>query len=435
VTGVSSRTSHSIRRHVLAAAAGLSALFLVLGGWAATTEFSGAVVADGSLVVESEVKKVQHPTGGVVGELRVRDGDTVSAGDIVLRLDHTVMEANLAIVRKAHNEALAKQARLEAERDGAGEISFPRDLLTAADESEVAALLNGERKLFEVRTAARAGQRSQHVERIGQLRDQIGAYSEQVVAKDRESELILQELEGVRDLYNKKLVSITRLNALERDAARIAGERGTLVSAIAQTKGKITETDLQILQIDQDLRTEVGKELAEIRGKLSELVERKVTAEDQLKKINIRAPQGGRVHQLAVHTVGGVASPGEALMLIVPVADQLTVQARVSPKDIEQIHHGQRARLRFSALNQRTTPEIEGEVSRVSPDLTVDQRTGNSFYTIRLSTSEAEVSRLGQVKLQPGMPVEAFLETQPRTVLTYFTKPLADQIVRAFRER
>jgi HlyD family secretion protein len=286
-----------------------------------------------------------------------------------------------------------------------------------------------------MRKASRSGMKSQHGERIGQLRDQIQSYSEQIAAKDREIGFIQQELEGVRDLLAKKLVSVGRANALEREGARLSGERGSLASAVAQTKGKITETELQILQIDQDFRTEVGKELAELRGKISELVERKIAAEDQLKRIDIRAPRDGTVHQLAIHTVGGVVAPGDTLMLIVPTSERLAVEAKVAPQEIEQIHQGQRAMLRFSALNHSTTPEVGGVVSLVSADLTVDQRSGQGFYTVRIAVADEELARLHGAKLTPGMPVEAFLQTQQRTVLTYFTKPLADQVARAFRER
>src|SRR4051794_34398290 len=205
--------------------------------------------------------------------------------------------------------------------------------------------------------------------------EQINGLDDQIRAKKREIELIHQELEGVRDLWRKNLVQIQRVTALERDAARLEGERGSLVSSIAQSKGKVTETELQILQIDQDLRTEVGKELAEIRGKLAESVEKKVAAEDQLKRIDIRAPQGGVVHQMAVHTVGGVITPnGEPLMLIVPKADALTVEAKITPQDIDQVRVGQKAVLRFSAFNQRTTPELTGAVSLVSADITKDEK-------------------------------------------------------------
>lgn len=432
---VSRRTIASIDRLLLAAGGGVAVFLIAVGGWATMTEFSGAVVASGSLVVESELKKVQHPTGGVVSELRVRDGDRVSAGDIVVRLDETVTQASLAIVQKALNEALARQARLQAEQKDAAEILFPDELLSLAAAPTIKTLMEGEQKLLDMRKASRSGIKSQHLERIGQLRDQIQSYAEQIAAKDREIELIRQELEGVRDLLVKKLVSLSRANALEREAARLSGERGALASSVAQTKGKIAETELQILQIDQDFRTEVGKELAELRGKISELVERKITAEDQLKRIDIRAPRDGTVHQLAIHTVGGIAAPGETLMMIVPTSERLTVQAKVAPQEIEQIHQGQRAALRFSAFNHSTTPEIGGVVSLVSADLTVDQRSGQSFYTVRIAVADDELARLQGAKLTPGMPVEAFLQTQQRTVLTYFTKPLADQIARAFRER
>ena len=230
------------------------------------------------------------------------------------------------------------------------------------------------------------------------------------------------------------MVQIQRVTALERDAARLDGERGGLISSVAQTKGRITETELQMIQIDQDLRTEVGKELADIRGKVAELVERKVTAEDQLKRIDIRSPQDGVVHQLAVHTVGGVIGPAEAIMLIVPAADSLEVESKINPQDIDQVRIGHPALLRFSAFNQRTTPEVNGIVSRVSADLTNDQRTGASYYTVRITLPPEELSRLTGLKLIPGMPVEAFVRTGDRTVLSYLTKPLTDHLTTAFRE-
>jgi HlyD family secretion protein len=256
-----------------------------------------------------------------------------------------------------------------------------------------------------------------------------------VAAKKREIELIGQELEGVRELWRKNLVQIQRVTALERDAARLEGERGHLIAATAQSKGKISEIELQIIQIDQELRSEVAKELREVQAKIAELVERKIAAEDQLKRIDIRAPQDGVVHQLTVHTVGGVITAGEAMMVIVPEADNLTVEAKLNPQDIDQVHAGQNAALRFSTFNQRTTPELTGVVTRVSADLTTDQRTGMSYYTVRISIPENEVARLGGLKLLPGMPLEAFIQTGERTVLSYLTKPFTDQAARAFRGR
>jgi HlyD family secretion protein len=426
----------SIRRHL---GLGLAAAVILaggIGGWAATAEIAGAVIAPGSLVVDSNVKKVQHPTGGVVGELRVRDGDQVKTGDLLVRLDETVTRANLAIVLKSLDEFAARQARLEAERDDDERLTFPEDLSArAADDSAVLRVLAGERRFFELRRAARAGQKAQLNERILQIEEQIRGIDEQIVAKASEIGFINQELEGVRELWRKNLVPITRVTALERDAARLRGERGAFVASIAQAKGKITETQLQILQVDQDLRSEVSKELAEIRAKTSELIEKRVTAEDQLKRIDIRAPQDGRVHQLAVHTVGGVISPGEVIMLIVPGSDVLTVEARIAPHDIDQIRVGQHAVLRFTTFNQRTTPEINGEVGRVSADITPDQKTGMSFYTVRVMLPDGEIARLSGLKLVPGMPVEAFIQTGERTAISYLIKPMSDQLMKAWRER
>ena len=290
-----------------------------------------------------------------------------------------------------------------------------------------------EQKLFDLRREARDGKKAQLKERIDQLRQEIQGYTGQKAAKDREIEFVKKELEGVRDLWKKKLVPVSRMTALERDAARIDGERSQLIAAIAQTKGKITETELQIIQIDQDLRSEVGKDLADTRAKVSEFVERKVAAEDQLKRVDIRAPQDGIVQHLTVHTIGGVIAAGDPIMLIVPDTDALTVEVKIAPQDIEQVYLGEEATLRFAAFDLRTTPEIDGKVSLISADLTQDQRTGISYYTARITPTE--LSRLGDVKLVPGMPVEAFIKTGERTMLSYLTKPLRDQAARAFKEK
>ena len=406
-----------------------------VGGWAATTELSGALIAQGSIVVDSNVKKVQHPTGGVVGKLNVRDGDHVKAGDIVVQLDDTVTRANLAIVTKGLDEFGARKARLEAERDGAEAITFPPDILARADEPSVANAIANERKLFELRRTARVGQKAQLQQRVLQLGDEIRGLEAQQNAKSREIVLIERELEGVRDLWRKNLIPINRLTALEREAARIEGERAQLIASVAQAKGKVVETQLQIIQIDQDLSSEVAKDMREVDGKIGEFVERKITAEDQLKRIDIRAPQDGTVLQSTVHTVGGVITAGDAIMMIVPAADSLMVEAKVNPQDVDQLQLGQTAMLRFSAFNQRTTPEINGKVMRISADTTTDQRTGQSYYTIRIAMPTAEIARLGDVRLIPGMPVEAFVQTGERTVISYLAKPLTDQFMRAFREK
>jgi HlyD family secretion protein len=432
---VTSPTRRSMRRHLVAAMVVVLVLVVGVGGWAASAVISGAVVASGSLVVDTNVKKVQHPTGGIVGELRVRDGDHVHAGDIVVRLDETVTRANLAIVTKSLDELMARKARLESERDGWDTIIFPAQLVAGASDPERAAVMDSERKLFNLRKTARSGQKAQLQERISQLGEEITGLAAQQNSKAKEIALVERELAGVRDLWNKNLVQLNRLTALEREATRLDGERGQLIASSAQAKGKIAETALQILQIDQDLASEVAKELREVDGKIGEFVERKVTAEDQLKRIDIRAPQDGTVFQLAVHTVGGVITAGDPIMLIVPEADNLSVEVKVNPQDIDQLQLNQKAILRFSAFNARTTPEIEGIVTRISADTSTDQRTGQTYYTIRISMPAEQIERLGNVKLLPGMPVEAFVQTGDRTMLSYLMKPLHDQVMRAFREK
>jgi HlyD family secretion protein len=271
-------------------------------------------------------------------------------------------------------------------------------------------------------------------ERVAQSAQETAGLTEQRQAKRREIELIQIELEGVRSLWRRKLIGIERMTALERDAVRLEGEHGQLTAGIAQVKGKAAEIELQIIQIDQDLRSEVANDIRETQGKISEFVERKVAAEDQLKRIDLRSPQDGVVLQLAVHTIGGVITPGEQVMQIVPVTDDLTVEAHIAPQDIDQVTMGQNAILRLSAFNRQTTPELTGTLSRISADLTTEERTGAAFYVARVTLPKTEVAKLHGLALAPGMPAEVFFPTGDRTMLSYLVKPLSDQIQKAFRE-
>jgi HlyD family secretion protein len=378
---------------------------------------------------------VQHVTGGTVAELNVHDGDHVTAGDVLLRLDDTQTRANLAIITRNLDEFGARQARLETEKDGADSIRFPAELVARETTDPVVAhLLEGERKLFSLRLATRTGQKEQLRERAAQLREEMSGLAEQIEAKTQEIALIREELNGVLDLWNKKLIPITRVTSLKRDAVRLDGERGQLIASKAATGGKISEVELQIIQVDEDARSKVAEELSDVRGKISEFSERKVAAEDLLKHIEVRAPQTGRVHQLSVHTVGGVLGPGETIMLIVPQRDALRIETKVSPNDIDQLSPNQPALLRFSAFNQRTTPQLSGTIMWISAELTQDQHTGTSYYTAHIAVSDAELARLRGLKVIPGMPVEAFIQTESRTVLSYLLKPLRDQVMRTFRE-
>jgi HlyD family secretion protein len=425
----------SIQRHLTVGMAAVLVLAGGVGGWAVTTELSGAVIASGQLVVDSNVKKVQHPTGGVVGELRVKEGDRVKAGDVVVRLDETQTRANLAIVTKALDELAARQARNEAERDGARHVTFPPELMARTGDPDVLRVTEGEQRLFEIRRSGREGQKAQLGEQVAQLDQQIQGTKEQEAAKAKEIEWIQEELKGVHQLWKQNLVPFGRVTTLERDAARLAGERGALSATVAQTKGRIAEIRLKILQVDEDLRTEVAKELAEIRGKKSELVERRVAAEDQLKRIDLVAPQDGKVFQRSVHTVGGVIQAGEPVMLIVPDDDALSIEARIAPQEIDQVFLGQRAVVRFPAFNQRVTPELDGEVVRIGADVTQEERRGENYYAVRIRVSDSELARLEGLKIVAGMPVEAFIQTTPRTVMSYLVKPMQDQIAKAFKGR
>jgi HlyD family secretion protein len=304
----------------------------------------------------------------------------------------------------------------------------------------VATAVSGEEKLFESRRSARTGQRSQLRERIAQTNEEIRGLSAQQAAKETENELIGKELVGVADLYQKNLVSISRYTQLQRDQTKLQGERGQLIADSARARGKISETELQIIQLDQDFRTDVLKDLRESQGKIAELKERVTAAEDQLKRVELRAPQAGIVHQLSVHTVGGVIGNAETIMQIVPRADDLVLEAKIAPSDVDQVALGAKVTVRIMASNQRTTPDVAGFVTRISADLNRDQQ-GNSgqpapaYYTIRISLPAAEVARLKDIRLIPGMPAEAFIQTHERTPLEYLLKPLQEQIARTFRER
>jgi len=405
-----------------------------IGLWAATSTLSGAVVSGGQFVVDTNVKKVQHPTGGIVGELRVQEGDLVKAGDLLIKLDETVTKANLQIVSKQLDELWARQARLEAERDGAENLIVPEEFGVRVSEPAVKKLLASEQTLFDARRSAREGQKSQLRKRIAQLGNEIDGLKAQAASKVREASLISDELKGVRELYAKNLVQLSRLSALEREAASLEGQRGQIVAGMAQSEGKISETNLQIIQVDEEMRAEVMKDLRENQAKVSELVERKVAAEDQLKRIDIRSPSDGYVHQLAVHTVGGVISPAEPAMLIVPSHDTLDLEAKVMPQDIDQLVIGQHANVRVHAANARTTPELDGTLSRISADVTKDQQTGVSYYTIRVAIPPEELEKLGHLKLVAGMQAEVFVQTHERTPFEYLIKPLKDQFARTFRE-
>lgn len=423
----------SIRRHLLVGAAGAAILVVGMGGWAATTELSGAVIAPGRLVAESNVKLAQHPSGGVVVELNVSEGDVVEAGNILARLDDTAIKASLGIVIQSLQQLEARQARLQAELEGSDEISFPEALTALTADPEIAALIAAESRLHELHRLALASQQGQLRERVLQLREEISGIETQITAKEREKALLDAELVNTRSLLARELISSERVTALDRELARAEGQLGQLIAAAAQARGRIAEIELQIVQLEQTFRSDTAAELSDDQAKSAELRERRIAGESELNKTTIRAPQSGQVHELAVHTIGGVLGAGETLLRIVPIAEALTIEVDIAPQDIDQVHLGQKVLLRFSAFNLRTTPEVNGTVTRLSPDLTLNPRSGAAYYTARIAIDQGETARLPDLTLTSGMPVEAFIQTGERTALSYLTKPITDQIMRSFR--
>jgi HlyD family secretion protein len=417
---------------------GLRALLVVgglAGGWMTLVPLSGAVVVPGNLVVQSNVKTIQHPTGGVVAQIPVHNGMRVNAGDLLLRLDATQAQASLQVVSKQLDEVRAKSARLVAERDGLPRPAIPPEMSARLDDPNVKTLLASEASLFRARVTARESQRELLKSKVSQLGEEIVGLEAQVASKAKQLDLITGELTGVQELFDKRLVPLARLTALQRESARIEGERGQLISTIAETRTKVDEAKLQTVRLDQDVRTEVVKDLGEAQGKEAELSERSISARDVLERIEMRAPTSGVIHQLNAHTIGGVIRAGDAVMEVVPDSDDLQIEARLQPNDIDQVRKGQQAFVRFSAFNQRVTPQLIGQVSYVSPDTTRDQQTSTSYFTVRIMLPEEERRRLAGLQLSSGMPAEVFMQTGSRTMLSYLFKPILDQFQRAFVER
>ena len=422
----------SIVRHIIFASFVMVFLVGGLGAWAATANLAGAVIAPGTFVVERNVKKVQHSYGGIVSEIGVKNGDRVQAGQVLMRFDATQIKAEIGIIRSQLTELVARSARLTAERDSRPDMVLPpafaeqsADALSAAD---------GEIRLFGENKKTRESQKEQLGLRIGQLKEEIIGLTAQRDAKKTELGIIQRELEQVRMLHKKSLTPVSRVYSMEREETRLGGEHGGLLAQIARANGQISEINVQILAVDENARATAQRELRNIEARLSELAEREVAAKDKLNRIDIRSPQTGVVHELAVHTVGGVVTGAEQIMLIVPEEDSLTIQTRIAPTDIDQVGVGRVATLKLSAFSQKETPELMGHVVQVSADVTVDPKTGQSYYIARVEMDEKSRKTVGALKLVPGMPVEVFMATGDRTALSYLAKPFTDQIDRAFRE-
>ncbi|MDG5489263.1 HlyD family type I secretion periplasmic adaptor subunit [Sphingomonas sp. BGYR3] len=407
----------------------LAALLL---GAAALVQTRAAVVASGTVTVEHQVKKIAHPVGGVIAELYVRDGHRVRRGDRLMRLDDRVTGESVMRIGETVEQLLAQQARLTAERDQAGQIAFPASL-SRSNPSAVAAM-EAESRLFALRRQARATEAGQFEERIRQAQQQIAALDAQVTANRRQIALIEPERDNLRSLYERRLVTVARLNEVERTSVSLNGDSAALRAQVAQIRAQIAELRQQAAQARIAMATQAGIDLAEVTSRLNEQSVRSVAASDQKDRSLIVAPQDGVIDKLAFTTIGGVVPAGQTILNLVPTGDRLVVEAHVPVTDIDSVRVNQPAELRFSAFNAQTTPQLKGRVLRVAPERTVDERTGASFYVVAVEVSPAELALLNGRELVSGMPVEVFLQTGSRSFLSYLFKPLADQFNRAFRE-
>lgn len=406
----------------------------VLGVWSVTARIAGAVIASGMIQVESNRQVVQHPQGGVVGEILAKDGDTIMAGDVVMRLDDSLLQSELAIVQGQLFEIKARQARLVAERDGLDKIELPEDLVEAqADSPEIAKMIKGQRSLFFARAETLTREADQISEQIAQANNQIDGTEAQLAAFQTQQELILSELEDAQSLLEKGLAQASRVSSLQREQARLLGEIGSLKATLAQVRGQIAALEIQVLKLTTTRREEANTTLSDLQYREIELAERRLSLRETLSRMEIRSPVSGVVYDSQIFALQAVLSPAAPIMYVIPQDQPLVVAARIESINIDQVHVGQEASLRFVAFEQRTTPEIFGQVSRISADVFKDEVTGQSFYRAELLPNEEELDKLGGQKLLPGMPVEAFIRTAERSPLSYLAKPLTDYFNKAFR--
>ncbi|SDP88687.1 HlyD family secretion protein [Phyllobacterium sp. YR620] len=414
---------------------GLAFGFLLLagaGGWAATAQLTGAVIASGSVKVDRNLKAIQHRDGGIVSEIAVREGDFVQKGQVMLRLDDAQTRAELAIIRSQLVELTVRKARLVSERDDLDHLILPERTLGSDQHSTMT--LAGEERLLRGNRGHRNSQKRQLDLGIAQLGEEIKGLEAQRAAKNEEIRLVELEHGKIKGLADKKLIEGNRIYVIERELASLRATRAEAEAGIARARSRCSELQLQILSVDETARNEAQRELTTIEPKIAELNERRVAVEDRLSRTDIRAPLAGTINELAVHTIGGVVTPAAQLITLVPDNAKLKIVARIQPTDIDQVSTGQKAKLRFSAFNQRTTPEVSGTVAFVSPSTSTDTTTGQVYYLAEIEVSEEEMEGLAGNELKPGMPVEAFISTENRTALSFLSKPLMDQFRRAFRE-
>lgn len=413
----------------------VAALVFGLGAWAFFTSIAGAVIAGGFLVVESNAKRVQHAEGGIVAAIMARNEDHVNAGDVLLRLDDTMLRASLNVVNNQLDEARAIEARLVAEVGDDSDFTVPPELEVRRAEPGVESLITAQRQLASARQAVREGNVSQLSEQIAQFESQLQGLSVQRVASQQQHDVVAKELADLAGLLDSQLVQKSQVNGLTREKARLEGELGSVDASMSQIRASIAERRVMIGQVDSNFLSDALSQLQELREKIAQLLQQKIAAEDRLARVAIVAPQSGVVHQSIVNTVGGVVGPGETLMMVVPTDDRLVVEIRLNPLHVDKVKVGQEVVLKLPGLDPRITPDLPGHITQVAPDLTNDAQTGQQYYLARVTFDDDAMTALPpNLELIPGMPAEAFIQTGERTVFTYLLEPLTEQFQRAMRE-
>ncbi|MBR9652914.1 HlyD family type I secretion periplasmic adaptor subunit [Thalassovita aquimarina] len=418
---------------------GFLALAVLVGGfgvWSVVTQIAGAIVAGGQIEVDQNRQVVQHPDGGVIAEILVDEGDFIEADQLLIRLDPTELKSELVIVEGQLFELMARRGRLEAEQNSSSAISFDPALLRAAEENdEVKDLIAGQVRLLQARDESEKQEIDQLEKRVAQIRSQIEGVEAQRVALTRQLSLIEEELANQQSLLDRGLAQASRVLSLQREEARLSGQVGNLIAQAAQAEGRITEIQIEILKLDTGRREEAVSRLRDLQYQELELAERRRALLTRLNRLDIRAPVSGIVYGLQFFTPRSVIRPADPVLYLVPQNRPLVIAAQVETIHIDKVYPGQDATLRFPALDQRSTPELSGRVSKVSADAFTDEKTGRSFYRAEILMNDGEMAKLPEgVTLVPGMPVESFIRTADRTPLAYLIKPLTDYFAKAFRE-
>ncbi|MBS4009613.1 MAG: HlyD family type I secretion periplasmic adaptor subunit [Roseovarius sp.] len=414
---------------------GVLMMFGLLGGvgaWAFNANLTGAVIALGTVKVDQNLKQVQHRDGGIVEKIYVREGDEVEAGQVMFRLDDAQSRAELSILSAQLDEAEVRRARLVADREGAAEVRFPKRL--SMSDPQQSELMSGELRLHAGNIVNRDNQREQLELGIAQVNDEIVALVSQRSALTDELALVEESHSRVVNLFEKGLIQMPRVDEAKRELVQMRGKLGELDANIARSRSRISEIEMRILSVDEVARNEAQRELTVVEARIQELSDRLTAVQDKLSRTEIRAPISGRINELSVFTEGGVITPAEILATIVPASAELRIEVQLPTTAIDQVYLDQTARVRFSSFNHRTTPEILGTISHISPATTISASTGEPFYIGYVDISPEEFARLNGLALMPGMPTEVYLSTQEQTAAAYFARPLMDQFEKAFRE-